>query len=153
MLTFHLFCYSGVHHERTETSNDNVYYGYQEENEEFRTVMAQNCDGGCPRVNHYSNPDVMYNGMPTGTENQNVAKWLNDRRFVFQSFNGPVYSPDDDPEPDSDATSPPTSSPTSPPTSFPTQGTQCLAKKELCTSTSQCCGNLTCRGNRKTKCK
>jgi hypothetical protein len=28
--------------------------------------MAYDCPGGCPRVNHWSNPEVFYNGRPTG---------------------------------------------------------------------------------------
>ncbi len=39
-------------------------------NGEFRTVMsyfnAAACDGGCPRIAHFSNPDVNYEGTPTG---------------------------------------------------------------------------------------
>ena len=32
----------------------------------FRTVMAYNCPGGCPRVLHWSNPDMEYGGQPLG---------------------------------------------------------------------------------------
>ncbi len=41
-------------------------YGYQAPGAQFRTVMAYNCPGGCPRVQHFSNPDVSYLGLPTG---------------------------------------------------------------------------------------
>ena len=41
-------------------------YGYQEPTGLFRTIMAYNCPGGCPRITHFSNPDVNWNGRPTG---------------------------------------------------------------------------------------
>lgn len=40
---------------------------------EFRTVMAYSTEcipPGCPRVAHFSNPDVSFSGHPTGIENQ-----------------------------------------------------------------------------------
>lgn len=39
---------------------------------EFRTVMAYSteCDLGCTRVAHFSNPDVIFSGHPTGIDNQ-----------------------------------------------------------------------------------
>lgn len=38
----------------------------------FRTIMsyAGACTVACPRVLHYSNPDVLYNGIPTGIADQ-----------------------------------------------------------------------------------
>jgi len=36
----------------------------------FRTIMSYNCPSPCPRVLHYSNPDILYNGQPTGIVNQ-----------------------------------------------------------------------------------
>ena len=36
----------------------------------FRTIMSYNCPSPCPRVLNYSNPDVYYNGQPTGVLNQ-----------------------------------------------------------------------------------
>lgn len=32
----------------------------------WRTVMSYNCPGGCTRVTQFSNPDVNYQGQPTG---------------------------------------------------------------------------------------
>jgi hypothetical protein len=43
-------------------------YGYKDPKQHFRTVMAYDCPGGCPRVLHFSNPGVDYDGLPTGTE-------------------------------------------------------------------------------------
>ncbi|HEX9263033.1 MAG TPA: M12 family metallo-peptidase [Candidatus Binatia bacterium] len=37
----------------------------------FRTIMSYDvCSISCPRVLHFSNPDVLYNGIPTGILNQ-----------------------------------------------------------------------------------
>lgn len=37
----------------------------------FRTIMSYNvCSISCPRVLHFSNPDVLYNGIPTGILDQ-----------------------------------------------------------------------------------
>ncbi len=37
----------------------------------FRTIMSYDaCTVSCPRVLHFSNPDVFYNGVPTGVLNQ-----------------------------------------------------------------------------------
>jgi predicted outer membrane repeat protein len=59
----------GCAHDRANASVPGVFdysYGYQEPNELFRTVMAYNCPGGCPRIQHFSNPDVDYMDLPTG---------------------------------------------------------------------------------------
>jgi hypothetical protein len=40
-------------------------------NGSFRTIMSYNaCTITCPRVLHFSNPDVLYNGVPTGILDQ-----------------------------------------------------------------------------------
>ncbi len=44
----------------------------------FRTIMSYNCAAPCPRVLHYSNPDVLYNGLPTGIANQRDNAWTGD---------------------------------------------------------------------------
>ena len=61
----------GAQHERDNASLPILYsyaYGYQQTAapSPFRTIMAYDCDGGCTRVNYWSNPDVSYNGYPTG---------------------------------------------------------------------------------------
>jgi hypothetical protein len=45
-------------------------YGYKHPSNLFRTVMAYDCPVSCPRVLHFSNPDVNYAGAPTGTAAQ-----------------------------------------------------------------------------------
>jgi len=61
----------GSEHDRANATGSGSYpysFGYQAPNRSFRTIMAYDCPGvvGCPRVNHWSNPDVFYNGQPTG---------------------------------------------------------------------------------------
>lgn len=62
----------GLHHDpQTAAGSSSVFpyaYGYQDPLGDFRTIMAYNCPGGCVRVNHFSNPDILYNGEPTGEE-------------------------------------------------------------------------------------
>ena len=41
-------------------------YGYQDPDENFRTVMSYNCPGGCTQIEYFSNPNVTYMGDPTG---------------------------------------------------------------------------------------
>jgi hypothetical protein len=62
----------GNHHDRANGGNGGAYpysYGYRNMTAGFRTIMAYSCPGGgCPRVNHMSNPNVLYNGWPTGID-------------------------------------------------------------------------------------
>merc|ERR1712180_62232 len=51
-----------------------------------RTNMAYWAPGHGTRINWYSNPDVMYQGVPTGTENENNARVLREHRFVFAAI-------------------------------------------------------------------
>ena len=49
-------------------------HGYRYEpatGSKWRTIMAYNCSGGCPRLNYWSNPDVTYNGVAMGTADRN----------------------------------------------------------------------------------
>ena len=72
----------GAHHDHANASGG-IYpyaYGYQEPLEAFRTVMAYNCPGGCTRVDHFSNPDVLLNAEPTG-----VADYADNARTINQT--------------------------------------------------------------------
>jgi|GEM_PF-951985 len=57
----------------------------------FSTVMSYNfgagCAYGCPYIPHFSNPDILYNGIPTGTEGtNNNARVLNETAANLASF-------------------------------------------------------------------
>jgi hypothetical protein len=60
----------GAHHDRLNTGGGTAMfsysYGYQAPDSSFRTIMAYNCATGCSRINNWSNPEVLYNGKPTG---------------------------------------------------------------------------------------
>ena len=58
----------------------------------FRTVMsyANECVGGCPRQAHFSNPDVNFQGSPTGIENQrDNARTARLTAPIIADFRGP----------------------------------------------------------------
>jgi hypothetical protein len=64
-------------------------HGYQyTKSPSWRTIMAYNCAGaGCPRLNFWSNPNVLYNGQPMGTTTKNNnARVLNDTRATVAAF-------------------------------------------------------------------
>jgi hypothetical protein len=59
----------GSQHERANGGGGGAYpysFGYQDPARLFRTIMAYDCSGGCLRIQHFSNPAVLYNGRPTG---------------------------------------------------------------------------------------
>ena len=62
----------GSHHDRDNASTAAYLYSYgyrtQELPNNFRTVMAYSCTWDCPRVSYFSNPDVFYDGTPTGID-------------------------------------------------------------------------------------
>ncbi|RDS80190.1 hypothetical protein DWU98_14875 [Dyella monticola] len=59
----------------------------------WRTGMAYACaktEPSCPKLPNYSNPEVTYRGVPTGTAQfQDVARLMNERRDIVANF----YSP------------------------------------------------------------
>lgn len=59
----------GAHHDPAAGTNTLYPYGhgYREPSNNWRTIMAYNCSGGCPRLNYWSNPAVNYGGVPMGT--------------------------------------------------------------------------------------
>lgn len=83
----------GAHHDRLNTGGGtamyNYSYGYQDPNSSFRTIMAYDCPGGCPRVNNWSNPEVLYNGKPTGVNS--TANNSADNRLTLNTT-GPIVS-------------------------------------------------------------
>jgi hypothetical protein len=53
----------------------------------WRTIMAYDCTGGCPRLNYWSNPNKLYNGVPMGTASQSDnARVLNNTRGTVAAF-------------------------------------------------------------------
>ncbi len=59
---------SARHNPETDPSTSPYSYGHgYRYGNSWRTIMAYNCNGNCPRLNYWSNPDVRYNGVPMGT--------------------------------------------------------------------------------------
>lgn len=57
----------------------------------FRTIMAYDCAGGCPRINYWSNPNVEFSGIATGMDDgipnaTNNAMALNLTRSVIVNY-------------------------------------------------------------------
>lgn len=64
-------------------------HGYQYTGSpKWRTIMAYNCTGsGCPRLNYWSNPSKLYNGVPMGTTTRSDnARVLNTTRTTLAGF-------------------------------------------------------------------
>ncbi len=53
----------------------------------WRTIMAYNCPAGCPRLNYWSNPNKLYNGVPMGnTTRADNTRVLNTTRGAVAAF-------------------------------------------------------------------
>ncbi|MCW6028874.1 zinc-dependent metalloprotease [Stenotrophomonas sp. SRS1] len=72
---------SARHDIATDSSTSPYAYGHGYRYEPasgtgWRTIMAYNCTRSCPRLNYWSNPNISYNGIPTGiassADNQRV---------------------------------------------------------------------------------
>jgi hypothetical protein len=76
----------GLHHDPANASGSGAYsyaYGYQDPGGMFRTVMSY---GGAARVQHFSNPNVLYGDRSTGSDNQNNAEALNRTAATVANF-------------------------------------------------------------------
>lgn len=84
----HLF---GAQHEK-EASNNPYYdygYGHYSPSKTWRTVLSYGCPitaTGCPRIEYYSNPNISYNGVPTGTATANNARVMRGRGAEVAAF-------------------------------------------------------------------
>jgi hypothetical protein len=96
----------GVTHDRANAGSSGIYpysYGYQNPSNLFRTVMAYNCSGGCPRVAYFSNPNVSYLSNVTGiaegqSDSADNAKSINQTRIIMAGYRQaiPVTPPSND---------------------------------------------------------
>ena len=82
----------GSQHNPENGSNPTFPYGFGHYvNGSYRTVMSyvNPCTSGCTRVAYFSNPNVIFNGVPTGIENardnarsiNNTADWIANYRY------------------------------------------------------------------------
>ena len=77
---------SGFAHELGHIMGCGHAEGYISPNNDWRTVMIIPGPGIPPRIPYYSNPDVMYNGVPTGTTTQNNALVIQTNAFNVANF-------------------------------------------------------------------
>lgn len=81
----------GLNHERT-TTGTGYDYGWADPNGSFRTIMATKCGAwSCGRIQNFSNPEVLYNGKPTGapvgsSSPAYAARALNEGALAFSQF-------------------------------------------------------------------
>ena len=81
----------GCHHDRDNGDNSHYEYGYgwligpeDLDNVGYRTVLAYSNPGYSRRVLQLSNPEVDYNGYPTGVEGRaDNARVIRDNRFLM----------------------------------------------------------------------
>ena len=85
----------GLNHAREDPTGPGAFdysYGYKDPNRTFRTMMSYGCSGGsCPRILHFSNPEVTYLGLPTGISSTQAnsadnVKSLNNTRVTAANF-------------------------------------------------------------------
>lgn len=56
------------HDPATDSTNTPFAYGHgYRYKSAWRTAMAYDCSNGCPRLQYFSNPNVLYKGIPMGT--------------------------------------------------------------------------------------
>ncbi len=87
----------GAVHDRNNTESSGFFpysYGYQK-NGHFRTVMAYFNGCSCPRVAHFSNPDIRYEDQPTGipadqSDSADNALTFNQTRTAVSQFREPT---------------------------------------------------------------
>jgi hypothetical protein len=66
-------------------------FGYKSPRGRFRDIMAYDCPAGCPRILHYSNPDITWCGEPTGViytapDSADNARALNNTRLTVANW-------------------------------------------------------------------
>ena len=86
----------GSHHDRLNAGSTPAYpysYGYQAPDRAFRTVMAYNCSGGCPRIQAFSNPGILSGGQPIGIDYEadpanpaDNTRSINNTAYIFSNF-------------------------------------------------------------------
>jgi len=77
----------GLHHNKEKAKNQHYPsgYGYLIPNG-YRTILAYKATGHATRINYYSNPNVMFQDLPTGTQQANNADILIRNRFFLSAI-------------------------------------------------------------------
>jgi Metallo-peptidase family M12B Reprolysin-like len=110
----------GCNHDRANSgaTNSQINYGYQDPDSSFRTIMAYDCKGSCPRVQYFSNPSLNFNGRSLGDKGSDNASWIRKYLAAFANFRPSVniLPFNSNPILSLEPTSSPTVAPTRPPT-------------------------------------
>jgi peptidyl-Asp metalloendopeptidase len=70
-------------------------YGYNNPKAAFRSIMAYDCKigqcdnmpkNGCPRVQRFSSPNILYNGSAIGSATEDNARMINERLATVAAF-------------------------------------------------------------------
>lgn len=81
---------SARHDPATDPTNSPYTYGHGFQyngNPKWRTIMAYACSGGCSRLNYWSNPAKLYNGVAMGTTSRSDnTRVLNATRTTVAAF-------------------------------------------------------------------
>mmetsp|Transcript_32782 Transcript_32782/g.57231 ORF Transcript_32782/g.57231 Transcript_32782/m.57231 type:complete len:556 (+) Transcript_32782:3-1670(+) len=117
-------------------STNNFNYGWRDPQAGFRSILAYNCgnklcsnlgevnNGGCTRVQRFSNDEFLYNGKAIGSAIVDNARHINSVvdsvAGYFSSGTNPPTAPPSPPPTLAPTNPPPTNSPTPPPTNAPT---------------------------------
>lgn len=101
----------GLRHDRIADPSAGLFpysHGYVDATNNFRTIMgvASGC-GGCPRIQNFSNPNVLFNGFPTGVpqasaSSADAAASLNGTASVVANWRTQVVDVDYGPDGKSD---------------------------------------------------
>jgi hypothetical protein len=82
----------GCNHDRDNPAGYGAYpysYGHKvctKDGKGYRTVMSYACSGvSVPRVNYFSNPEILFNGVPTGVPESDTAKSADNARSLNQN--------------------------------------------------------------------
>lgn len=85
----------GCQHDPPNAGTNPVFpysYGYRDPVNGFRTVMAYPCPGvSCPRVRHWSDDTITYQGHATGNAEQDNARSLNNVRVTVANFRASIH--------------------------------------------------------------
>jgi peptidyl-Asp metalloendopeptidase len=81
---------SARHDPATDPSTSPYTYGHGYRytgSPDWRTIMAYDCPGGCPRLNYWSSPLRTFNGVPMGTSSQSDnTRVLNTTKATVAAF-------------------------------------------------------------------
>ena len=85
----------GLHHDRANGGGAGIFpyaNGFQDP-PYFRTVMAYACTAApCPRIAHFSNPRIAYQGRPTGIpDSEDSARSLGETALYVANFRPSVH--------------------------------------------------------------